>query len=127
MSYVWIGIGSAIGGMSRYWCSGVVARLLGETLPWGTILINILGSLIIGFIATIMPADNKILVVYDTRDFIMIGILGGYTTFSAFSLQTLNLAREGHWLLVVLNVFLSVSLCLIAVWVGHITATAITR
>ena len=127
MSYVWIGIGSAIGGMSRYWCSGVAARLLGETLPWGTILVNILGSLIIGFVATIMPTDSRILAVYDTRDFIVIGVLGGYTTFSAFSLQTLNLAREGHWLLAVLNVFLSVSLCLIAVWIGHITATAITR
>ncbi len=96
ITYVWIGIGSAIGGMSRYWCSGVVTRLFGETLPWGTIVVNIFGSLIIGFIATLIPPDSRIFSIHDTRNFLMIGVLGGYTTFSAFSLETINLAREGH-------------------------------
>ena len=127
ITYVWIGIGSAIGGMSRYWCSGVVTRLFGETLPWGTIVVNIFGSLIIGFIATLIPPDSRIFSIHDTRNFLMIGVLGGYTTFSAFSLETINLAREGHWFSAVLNVFLSVFLCLIAVWVGHIAANTITR
>ena len=113
--------------MSRYWCSGVVVRLFGEAFPWGTILVNVVGSLIIGFVATLMPPDSRLLALPDARDFLMIGVLGGYTTFSAFSLQTLSLAREGHWAPAAINVFLSVSLCLIAVWLGHTTAAAITR
>ena len=93
----------------------------------GTIVVNIFGSLIIGFIATLIPPDSRIFTIHDTRNFLMIGVLGVYTTFSAFSLQTINLAREGHWLSAFLNVFLSVFLCLIAVWVGHIAANTITR
>jgi len=127
MSYVWIGVGSAIGGMGRYWCSGMVVRLFGEAFPWGTILVNVVGSLIIGFVATFMPPDSRMLALPDARDFLMIGVLGGYTTFSAFSLQTLSLAREGHWLPAIINVCLSVSLCLIAVWLGHTIAAAIAR
>ena len=96
MSYFWIGLGSAIGGVSRYWCSGVVVRLTNEGFPWGTIVVNIFGSLIIGFIATLIPPDSRIFSIHDTRNFLMIGVLGGYTTFSAFSLETINLAREGH-------------------------------
>ncbi len=127
MSYFWIGLGSAIGGVGRYWCSGVVVRITGEAFPWGTILVNVLGSLIIGFVATLMPPDGRIVTVPDARDFLMIGVLGGYTTFSAFSLQTLSLARDGQWIPAVVNVFLSVSLCLTAVWLGHVVASTIAR
>ncbi len=127
MSYLWIGVGSALGGMGRYWCSSVVVRAFGEMFPWGTILVNIVGSFVIGFIATLMPPDSRILAIPDARDFLMIGVLGGYTTFSAFSLQTITLARDGHWIPAVANVFLSVSLCLLAVWLGHLAATPFTR
>ena len=127
MSYFWIGLGSAIGGVGRYWCSGVVVRMTGEAFPWGTILVNVVGSLIIGFVATLMPPDSRIVTLPDARDFLMIGVLGGYTTFSAFSLQTLSLAREGQWIPAVVNVFLSVALCLIAVWLGHVAASTIAR
>lgn len=127
MSYFWIGLGSALGGIGRYWCSGAVARLFGETFPWGTIAVNVVGSLAIGFIAALMPPDGRILATPGARDFLMVGLLGGYTTFSAFSLQTLSLAREGHWLAALTNVLLSVFLCLIAVWLGHVVATAVTR
>ena len=61
MSYVWIGLGSAIGGMGRYWCTGVATRMFGESFPWGTVLVNVAGSLAIGFIATIMPHDQRML------------------------------------------------------------------
>ena len=127
MSYFWIGLGSAIGGVSRYWCSSVVVRLTNEGFPWGTIVVNVAGSLIIGFVATLMPPDSRIVALPHARDFLMIGVLGGYTTFSAFSLQTLSLAREGQWVPAATNVFLSVSLCLIAVWLGHVAASAVAR
>ncbi len=120
--YLWIGLGSALGGMARYWCSGVMARLIGETFPWGTLLVNVLGSLIIGFVATVTGPDGRLFVDQTTRQFIMLGVLGGYTTFSSFSLQTLNLANDGEWLYAGLNVGASVILCLVAVWVGHILA-----
>ena len=127
LTYFWIGLGSALGGMGRYWCSGVVARAFGETFPWGTILVNVSGSLIIGFLATLMSPDGRLLVPPDARAFMAIGLLGGYTTFSSFSLQTLNLVRDGEWLWATANVFLSLTLCLAAVWLGYIGATALSR
>jgi len=119
--------GSALGGGARYWCSGVVARAFGETFPWGTLLINVTGSLVIGFFNTITGPDGRLLVATTARQFVMIGICGGYTTFSSFSLQTLNLSREGEWLRAGGNVVLSVTLCLIAVWTGHIAAAGINQ
>ena len=127
MTYFWIGLGGALGGMGRYWCSGVVARAFGETFPWGTIVVNVSGSLIIGFLATLMSPDGRLLVPPDARAFLAIGLLGGYTTFSSFSLQTLNLVRDGEWLWATANIFLSLTLCLAAVWLGYIGATALSR
>ena len=121
-SYFWIAVGSALGGMARYWCSGAAARLFGETFPWGTLFVNILGSFIIGFFATVTGPDGKFLVGTIPRQFVMIGICGGYTTFSSFSLQTLNLINDGEWLFVGANIVASVALCLFAVWLGHAAA-----
>lgn len=121
-NYFWIGLGSALGGMARYWCSGMAAVLIGETFPWGTLIVNVLGSLIIGFFATITGPDGRLFVGTPMRQFVMIGLCGGYTTFSSFSLQTLNLVNEGEWLYAGLNVGASVILCLLAVWIGHIAA-----
>ena len=121
--YLWIGLGSALGGMARYWCSGLMARLIGETFPWGTLLVNVLGSLIIGFVATATAPDGRFLVGTMERQFVMLGLLGGYTTFSSFSLQTLSLLNDGEWLYAGLNIGASVILCLVAVWLGHLAAT----
>ena len=121
-SYLWIAIGSALGGIARYWCSGVAARLIGETFPWGTLIVNVIGSFIIGFFAILTGPDGRILVPSVARQFVMIGLCGGFTTFSSFSLQTLNLATDGEYLYAGLNVVLSVVLCLIAVWLGSILA-----
>ena len=121
-SYLWIAIGSALGGVARYWFSGVVARLIGETFPWGTLFINIIGSFIIGFFATLTGPDGRILVPSVARQFVMIGLCGGFTTFSSFSLQTLTLAQDGEWLWAGANVVFSVVLCLLAVWLGHVAA-----
>jgi fluoride exporter len=125
MSYIWIAIGSAIGGAARYWCTGFAARLFGETFPWGTLLVNITGSLIIGFFATLTGPDGRIFVSSTTRQFVMIGLCGGYTTFSSFSLQTRNLVQDSEWLQAGGNIVGSVVLCLFAVWLGHILAASI--
>jgi fluoride exporter len=125
--YFWITVGSAIGGAARYWCSGVAARLIGETFPWGTLIVNVAGSFIIGFFATLTGPDGRLLVPSNTRQFVMVGLCGGYTTFSSFSLQTLTLAQDGQWLGAGSNIVLSVVLCLFAVWLGHIAAAALNQ
>jgi CrcB protein len=129
MTYLLIAIGSALGGVSRFWLSGVVANRFGATFPWGTLIVNISGSFVIGFIGALASPEGRMNPRFRsfTTEFFMIGICGGYTTFSSFSLQTLNLARDGEWLYAGGNVMLSVFLCLIAVWLGHICAEALTR
>ena len=125
MAYVWIAIGSALGGVARYWCSGVAARTIGETFPWGTLIVNVVGSFIIGFFATLTGPDGRVFASSAARQFVMIGICGGYTTFSSFSIQTLNLVQDGEWLQAGGNIVGSVVLCLIAVWAGYVAAVAI--
>ena len=127
LSYLWIAIGSALGGMGRCWISGLIAQRFGETFPWGTIVVNVTGSFVIGFFATVAGPDGRFLVSTSARQFVMIGLCGGYTTFSSFSLQTLNQARDGDWLGVGANIGLSVLLCLLAVWLGHVAALALNQ
>jgi fluoride exporter len=124
---MWVALGGALGSVARYWCSGIVARWMGETFPWGTLIVNVAGSLLIGFIATVSGTDGRLLIPPEARQFMMVGILGGYTTFSSFSLQTLTLARDGEWLLAGANIVGSIVLCLIAVWVGHMLAAIVNR
>jgi fluoride exporter len=123
--YCWIAVGSALGGVARYWCSGVAARLFGETFPWGTLLVNVTGSFIIGLFATLTSPDGRIFAGTNTRQFIMMGLLGGFTTFSSFSLQTLALAQNNQLLQAGGNIVASVVLCLAAVWLGHLLAHSI--
>ena len=125
MNYLWVAIGSACGGMARYACSGLGA-LVSETFPWGTLFVNVLGSLIIGALVVLIPPDGRFLIA-DARAFLMIGICGGFTTFSSFSLETLNLARNGEWASAVSYTIGSVVLCLVAVWLGYYGATAMGR
>jgi CrcB protein len=122
--YAWIAIGSALGGIARYWGSGVAARLFGETFPWGTLIINVAGSFVIGFFATLTGPDGRVFVGSTARQFVMVGICGGFTTFSSFSLQTLNLMNDGEWLRAGANIGASVVLCLVSVWAGHALAVA---
>lgn len=121
--YIWIALGSALGGVARFALSGIVAEHLGASFPWGTLLINILGSFAIGFFFTLTAPDGRWVVGSQGRQFFMTGVCGGFTTFSAFSLQTLILAREGAWMKAGCNVAGSVVLCLLAVWLGHFAAT----
>ncbi len=124
-SYLWIAIGSALGGVARYWCSGMVARAIGETFPWGTLAVNVVGSFIIGFFATLTGPDGRMFVGTTARQFVMIGFCGGYTTFSAFSLQTLNLLNDREWLQAGGNIGGSVIACMLAVWAGHALAVSL--
>ena len=126
-AYAWIALGSALGGVARYWCSGFVAARFGETFPWGTVLVNVLGSFLIGLVAALTAPDGRLLVGAHARQFIMLGVLGGFTTFSSFSLQTLNLLHAGEWGRALANVGASVVLCLVAVWLGHVAAVIINR
>jgi CrcB protein len=127
MMYVWIMIGSALGGAARYWCSGFAANHFGETFPMGTLLVNVVGSFIIGFFATLTGPDGRLLVRTEMRQFVMVGLCGGYTTFSSFSLQTLNLIRDGEMSLATANIALSVILCLAAVWLGYAAAASLNQ
>jgi fluoride exporter len=120
--YVLIALGGALGSVTRFFLSGVVASQFGATFPWGTLIVNVSGSFAIGFFATLTAPDGRLFASGSARQFFMSGILGGYTTFSSFSLQTLNLAREGEWFRAGGNTLGSVAACLLAVWLGHIAA-----
>ena len=126
-TYLWIALGSALGGVARYWTSGLVAVRFGETFPLGTLTVNVVGSLIIGFVATLTAPDGRLFVAPDVRQFVMIGVLGGFTTFSSFSLQTLSLMQEGEWTKATANAVLSVGVCLVAVWLGHAGAATLNQ
>jgi fluoride exporter len=127
LAYILIAIGSALGGMGRYFFSGFVMSFTGGTFPYGTMLVNITGCLVIGFFATVTGPDGRFLVGTPTRQFVMIGICGGYTTFSSFSLETLNLMQAGEWMPAAFNAIGSVILCILSVSIGYIAATALNR
>jgi fluoride exporter len=116
-----VAIGGAIGTLARYFIS-VAALPISQSLPWGTIGINILGSFIIGLFGTLTLANGRFPVSDDARLFVMVGICGGFTTFSSFSLQTLDLLRSGATMRALANIIVSVVLCVCAVAVGHLIA-----
>lgn len=120
-----IGLGSAIGGMARFSVAVWVARMFGETFPWGTLLINVTGSFAIGFYSALTGNGGRLTVSREWREFFTVGMCGGYTTFSSFSLQTLSLMQRGEWQLAGLNALGSVVLCLVAVWLGVVCALAL--
>jgi CrcB protein len=126
ITYLWVAIGSALGGMARQYCGVMAARFWGAEFPWGTIGINILGSFVIGTFAALTDSTGRYPLGGLARQFVMVGICGGYTTFSSFSLQSLMLMRDGRWLEAGANVLLSVTLCLVAVALGHILAVQLS-
>lgn len=120
IAYLWVAIGGALGSVSRYWLSNLIASRVGESFPWGTLTINVTGSFVIGIFAALtlpeVAGPNRMTII----QFVMVGICGGYTTFSSFSLQTLNLLRDRQYLYAGGNIILSVLLCMIAVWLGFL-------
>jgi CrcB protein len=127
MIYFWVAVGGAIGSMARLWLGVKVTLLTGLAFPWGTILVNIIGSLVIGFVATLTGPSGRVVVPVNAQAFVMVGLCGGFTTFSAFSLQTLELARDGRLMQAGANIILSVVLCLTAVALGHWLAALFGR
>ena len=125
--YIAIAAGGALGSVARYFLSGVVANAFGETFPWGTLIVNASGSFVIGFFGGLTGPDGRLLVGSTMRQFVMVGICGGYTTFSSFSLQTLNLMNESEWLYAGGNIAGSVMFCLFFVWLGEMMAATINR
>jgi len=120
LTYLWVALGGALGSVGRFWLSGLVATRYGESFPMGTLVVNVTGSFVIGCLAALSAPEGRLLVSPQARQFLMIGVCGGYTTFSSFSLQTLNLLRDREWFFAGGNVLLSVLLCMIAVWLGYL-------
>jgi CrcB protein len=121
MSYLWVTIGSAIGGLLRY----AITRwtlTLSMGFPYGTFFINVIGSFVIGYFGTLTLQSGKFAASDNLRLFVMVGICGGFTTFSSFSLQTFDAMRTGAWGRALANVVFSVVLCVAAVAVGHFLA-----
>ena len=127
ITYLWIAIGGALGSVGRFWLSGLVANRFGETFPWGTLVINVSGSFVIGVLGALASPEGRM----DSQSrafatqFLMIGVCGGYTTFSSFSWQTLRLLQDREWLYAGGNVIFSVILCMIAVWLGYLLGSTV--
>jgi CrcB protein len=117
-AYLFVAAGGAAGSVGRFALASLVGQALGERFPWGTILVNISGCFAIGVIAMAITPAGRIYAPADVRQFLMIGVCGGYTTFSSFSLQTLMLLRAGDWIGAGANMAVSVLACLLAVWAG---------
>jgi CrcB protein len=122
IAYLWVALGGALGSVARFALNGVVDNKFGAAFPWGTLAVNVSGSLLIGIFAGLTLTAGRL--DPETRPFVtqflMVGICGGYTTFSSFSLQTLNLLRDREWLYAGGNILLSVLLCMVAVWLGFL-------
>ncbi|MBN8943488.1 MAG: fluoride efflux transporter CrcB [Rhizobiales bacterium] len=114
-------VGGFLGGVSRFALSGIVGRRVGETFPWGTLAVNVSGAFLIGVTAGLARFHGGVFAGDLFRDFVVVGVLGGYTTVSSFCLQTLNLALAGERRHAVFNIALSAGLCVAAVAVGFWT------
>ena len=118
LTYLWVAFGGALGSIARFWMTGTVAEFTGLRFPWGTLLINVLGSLIIGLVAGLTLVPERLGWHPDVRIFLMTGFCGGFTTFSAFSLQTIELVRSGEAVAASAYVVASAVLCVAAAWAG---------
>jgi CrcB protein len=125
MTALWIFLGGGLGSLARWWASGFVAERFGQSFPWGTLLVNVTGSFVIGLFAALTGPEGRFMAPISLRQFFMVGVCGGYTTFSSFSLQTLSLIEEGEWFRAGANTVLSLVLCLLGVWLGHAMALAV--
>jgi CrcB protein len=114
-------VGGFCGGVARFYFSGVVGRTVGETYPWGTLVVNVTGALAIGACAGAARSIGGIYATEMFRDLVLVGLLGGYTTVSSFCLQTLNLAFDGEQRRAALYVVASAGLCVIAAAVGFLS------
>ena len=116
MAYLWISLGAVVGASARYFLSDYIAKSFGSSFPYGTLLVNISGSLLLGFFLVL--ASERIVLDARWRFLIAIGFCGSYTTFSSYAYETFALFEQGRWLLVAWNVIASNLLCLVSVLAG---------
>ena len=112
-----VGLGGFVGTVVRYWLSGVIARRYGETFPWGTLAVNALGCFLAGLLFYFL--FDRFLTSPTARSVVFIGLLGGFTTFSSYGMQTFTLIRDGEVSLALLNILVSNIVCLFLVWLGY--------
>ena len=124
MSWLAVAVGSAAGGLARYGCGLWIASRIDSGFPWATLFVNVTGSFLIGLVAALTDPSGRWAAAPVLRELLMVGVLGGYTTFSAFSLQTFALLREGRVAFALANVSASVALCLIVVWLGYLAGAS---
>ncbi|HTH98900.1 MAG TPA: fluoride efflux transporter CrcB [Stellaceae bacterium] len=117
-TYLLVAIGGAIGSIARYWLGNLGDTLLSSTFPWGILIVNVLGCFVIGFFSEATGANGMLDVAPDTRSFVIVGLCGGFTTFSSFSLGTITLLSDGHVMGAIGNVSLSLVTCLTGVAIG---------
>jgi len=125
LTYLLVALGGARGSLARAWVSVTAVRLVGASFPWGTMVINVAGSLLIGIMAASALSPTRTIFTQEVRIFVMVGICGGFTTFSSFSLQTFELLREGRAAAALANIALSVVLCILATAAGYLGGTAL--
>lgn len=118
-----IAAGGAAGALLRFWMSTGIHQWLGRGFPYGTLAVNVSGSLLMGFLYVMLI--DKLSLGPNWRAALLVGLLGAFTTFSTFSIETLNLMEEGEMLKAVLNILLSVVLCLVAAWVGVLAGRSV--
>ncbi len=118
MDFVWVGLGSALGGMARHWLALITLKRFGPAFPWGTLMVNVIGSFLIGLVSVLAIQGRGPFASLSVQRFFLVGLLGGFTTFSSFSLQTLQLFEKGQNLWATLNIVGSLASCLLAVWLG---------
>ncbi len=125
MAYLWVAIGGALGTVARFWFANWMAVVAGAEFPWGTLIINIVGSFVISFFGVLTGTAARFAVPYEARIFVTVGLCGGFTTFSSFSLQTVELIRTGQTGRAALYVGTSVIFCLASCALGVAAASAI--
>jgi CrcB protein len=123
MQVLAIAAGGALGALLRFWMSNGIYGLLGRNFPYGTLAVNVLGSLLMGFLYVLLI--DKLALGPQWRAALLIGLLGAFTTFSTFSMETVNLVEAGEVFKALLNVLLSVSLCLFATWFGVLAGRSV--
>ena len=126
-TWLLVALGGALGSTARFGAGRLAAAATGSTFPWATFGVNVVGSFLIGVLAAALGPDGRFGAGAELRAFILVGLLGGFTTFSSFSLETLTLMRTGAWAAAGANVLGSVALCLVAVWLGHVAGSAVAR
>jgi fluoride exporter len=126
-AYLLVAVGSGLGGAFRLFVSTLVSRGTGTTFPWGTLAVNVLGCLAVGLLGAMFEPASPLHVRQDLRVLLVVGVLGGFTTFSAFSLETLLLLQRGANLAATLYVIVSIVLCLLAAAAAYVAMAAALR